>query len=122
VCLTFASSRFLIAFSIGFSASRASCAGTTSFLSMSFTSSIMSVLSSEKASCRPCTRSRTAGGVSACAWELEPSPPRGLKMAYMSSTEDSWWLRMLVHASRHCFAEASSWRGVSYTNAQRPPL
>jgi hypothetical protein len=50
VYLTFASSRFLMAFSIGFKASRASFAGTTSFLSMSLTSSIMSALSSEKAS------------------------------------------------------------------------
>jgi hypothetical protein len=57
---TFASSRFLMAFFMGFKESLASFAGMISFLSMSLTSSIMSVLSSAKASCRAATRSRVA--------------------------------------------------------------
>jgi hypothetical protein len=61
---TFLSSRFLIAFFIGLSASLASLAGSISFFSMSFTSSIMSVLSSAKASCSLTHRSIVSGGVS----------------------------------------------------------
>ena len=61
---TFASSRFFIVLCIGFRASLASFAGMMSFLSMSLTSSIMSVLSSEKASCNAATRSSVACGVS----------------------------------------------------------
>jgi hypothetical protein len=78
--ITLASSRFLIAFFIGFSESRASLAGMMSFRSMSFTSSIMSVLSSEKASTSAEQRSRVAGGVSTATCEPPalPSPPNGL--------------------------------------------
>jgi hypothetical protein len=77
---TFASSRFLMAFFMGFSESRASFAGTISFRSMSLTSSIMSVLSSAKASWRAVTRSSVACGVSTATCEPPalPSPPNGL--------------------------------------------
>jgi hypothetical protein len=77
---TFASSRFLMAFFMGFSESRASLAGMMSFLSMSLTSSIMSVLSSAKASTSAAARSRVAGGVdtATCEPPAPPSPPNGL--------------------------------------------
>jgi hypothetical protein len=77
---TFASSRFLIAFFIGFSESLASFAGTMSFRSISLTSSIMSVLSSANASTRAVARSRVAGGVATATCEppAPPSPPNGL--------------------------------------------
>jgi hypothetical protein len=77
---TLASSRFLMAFFMGFSESFASLAGMMSFRSMSLTSSIMSVLSSEKATWSAVTRSRVAGSVSTATCEPPalPSPPNGL--------------------------------------------
>ena len=107
---TFASSRFFIVLCMGLRASLASLAGMMSLRSMSLTSSIMSVFSSEKASCRAATRSRVGWGVSTATWELRPpfSAPNGLKMVYMCSIVASWWLRMLVQASRHCLEDSSS--------------
>lgn len=108
---TFASSRFFIVLCMGLRASLASLAGMMSLRSMSLTSSIMSVFSSEKASCRACTRSRVGWGVSAATREVRPASfaPNGLKMVYMCSTVASWWLRMLVQASRHCLEDSSSY-------------
>lgn len=80
---------------------------------MSLTSSIMSVLSSEKASCSAATRSKVAWGVSTATCVLRPafSAPNGLKIVFSCSMVASWWLRMLVQASRHCFEDSSSCLG-----------
>lgn len=74
---TFLSSRLVMAFFIGFSESRAILAGNMSFLSMSLISSIMSVLSSAKASSSLTARSMVSAGVSTCSCRVN-SPATGL--------------------------------------------